>query len=139
MARTDAIAVEGFDAALERAAAYMDAGADVLFIEAPKTQDQLSSITSLFKDKIPLLANIVEGVDTPVQNAAALEYIGFSIAIFPGGIVRALARTAKDYYASLQANGTTGPYSDRMFDFNGLNTVLGTADMLASGMRYSDG
>ena len=56
--------------------------------------------------------------------------------IFPGGIVRALARTAQDYYASLHANGSNRPFAARMFDFDGLNEVIGTPEMLASGQKW---
>ncbi|MGB3246058.1 MAG: isocitrate lyase/phosphoenolpyruvate mutase family protein [Sulfitobacter sp.] len=141
IARTDAIAVDGFNAACDRAETYLEAGADVLFIEAPQTRDQLRAITTQFKDRIPLLANMVEGGDTPMHDAADLEAIGFSIVIFPGGIVRALARTAQDYYASLHANGSNAPFMDRMYDFAGLNEVIGTDAMLAQGKRFegSDG
>lgn len=136
IARTDAIAVEGFSAAIDRAGAYLEAGADVLFIEAPQTRSQLDEIATQFAERIPLLANMVEGGATPITGAHDLEQQGFSIVIFPGGIVRALARTAQDYYQSLRANGSNRPFADRMFDFNGLNEVIGTADMLERGGRY---
>ncbi len=136
IARTDAIAVEGFDAAIDRAEAYLEAGADALFIEAPQSRDQLLQITRHFAGRAPLLANMVEGGATPITNAQDLESVGFSIAIFPGGIVRALARTAQDYYQSLAQNGSNAPFGDRMFDFNGLNAVIGTEEMLQKGARY---
>ena len=136
IARTDAIAVEGFNAAVDRAEAYVEAGADVLFIEAPQTREQLESIAGQFSKRIPLLANMVEGGATPISGADDLEKQGFSIVIFPGGIVRALAKTAQDYYQSLASNGSNKPFSDRMFDFDGLNDVIGTADMLKKGARY---
>lgn len=136
IARTDAIAVEGFAAAIDRAGAYLEAGADVLFIEAPRTREQLDGIARQFAERVPLLANMVEGGATPITGAADLEQQGFSIVIFPGGIVRALARTAQDYYQSLQSHGSNRPFADRMFDFNGLNGVIGTADMLDLGARY---
>ncbi len=136
IARTDAIAVEGFSAALDRAEAYLEAGADVLFIEAPQSRDQQTQIATRFAARVPLLANMVEGGDTPVTDANDLESLGFSIAIFPGGIVRALGRTMQDYYASLARHGTTEPFRNRMFDFAGLNQELGTADMLARGKDY---
>lgn len=139
IARTDAIAVEGFQAALERAEVYLEAGADVLFIEAPKSQDQLNRIASHFRNRVPLLANMVEGGSTPISSAADLEQLGFSIVIFPGGIVRALARTAGDYYQSLQNHGSNRPFADRMFDFDGLNEVIGTNVMLTQGARYDPG
>lgn len=136
IARTDAIAVDGFQAAIDRAGAYLEAGADVLFIEAPQSREQMQQITSEFGAKLPLLANMVEGGVTPVSDATELQELGYSIAIFPGGIVRALGRTMQDYYASLKVHGTTGPFADRMFDFDGLNQELGTADMLALGKRF---
>jgi 2-methylisocitrate lyase-like PEP mutase family enzyme len=136
VARTDAIAVEGFAAAIDRAEAYLEAGADMLFIEAPRSTDQLGQAAAHFAGRAPLLANMVEGGETPVQSAADLEALGYSVVIFPGGIVRALARTAEEYYRSLATHGTTAPFADRMFDFAGLNARLGTDKMLQAGRRY---
>lgn len=138
IARTDAIAVEGFDAAIDRAGLYVEAGADVLFIEAPRTGAELGQIGAQFAGRIPLLANMVEGGATPVSSAQDLQSMGYSIVIFPGGIVRALARTAEDYYASLRAHGSTTPFANRMFDFGGLNQRLGTDKILARGKAYED-
>ncbi len=139
IARTDAIAVEGFTAALDRAEQYTEAGADVLFVEAPRSLEELQTISRTFAGRIPLLANMVEGGATPIRTAQDLEGEGFSIVIFPGGIVRALAKTAGDYYQSLAANGSNAPFKDRMYDFDGLNEVLGTPDMLARGKQYDGG
>lgn len=138
VARTDAIAVEGLTAALDRAERYLEAGADVLFIEAPRSQEELGAVAARFAARVPLLANMVEGGATPINSAADLEEAGFSVVIFPGGIVRALAHTAQDYYASLHAHGSNRPFAGRMFDFDGLNRRLGTAEMLARGQRYED-
>lgn len=135
IARTDAIAVEGFSAAIDRAEAYVEAGADVLFIEAPRSGDELARVADHFKGRIPLLANMVEGGATPIQSADDLEKAGFDIVIFPGGIVRALARCATEYYASLRKNGSNTPFKDRMFDFDALNDVIGTPEMLALGQK----
>ena len=136
IARTDAIAVEGFDAAIDRAGSYIDAGADVLFIEAPRDSGELSRIADTFKGRVPLLANMVEGGTTPISSATTLEDMGFDIVIFPGGIVRALAKSAQDYYASLKATGSNKAFSDRMHDFDGLNAAIGTPEMLALGKRF---
>ncbi len=136
VARTDAIAVEGFQAALDRASAYAEAGADVLFIEAPQSLNELTTIGARFRGKIPLLANMIEGGKTPLTNASALEALGYSIVIFPGGTVRALAHALGDYFASMKAHGTTAPYRDRMLDFKGINDIVGTDDMLKLGRRY---
>ena len=64
------------------------------------------------------------------SDAGELERLGFSIAIFPGGTVRALAHHLADYFASLKAHGTTAPFRDRMLDFKGINDIVGTDDML---------
>jgi 2-methylisocitrate lyase-like PEP mutase family enzyme len=136
MARTDAIAVEGFDAAIARAEAYLDAGADVLFIEAPENAEQLRAVTARFAARVPLLANMVEGGKTPVASLDELAALGFRIVIFPGGTVRALAFGLRDYFSSLRAHGTTAPYRDRMLDFTGLNDVLGTKGILAEARKY---
>ena len=139
IARTDAIAVEGIDAALDRAETYLEAGADVLFVEAPRSAEEMARIARTFAGRVPLLANMVEGGATPIREAGDLEAAGFSIVIFPGGIVRALARSALDYYASLHTHGSNRPFAERMFDFDGLNEVLGTPGMLAAGKRYEGG
>jgi 2-methylisocitrate lyase-like PEP mutase family enzyme len=135
IARTDAIAVEGFERAIERAALYRDAGADLLFVEAPKTRVELKRIPPALGG-VPLMANMVEGGKTPVLSAAELESMGFALVIFPGGIVRALGRMASEYYASLAGRGTSEPFRSRMLDFTGLNQLIGTPEMLALGKRY---
>jgi 2-methylisocitrate lyase-like PEP mutase family enzyme len=136
VARTDAVAVEGLPRALERAAAYREAGADVLFVEAPKTRDELASIVAQLGDALPLLANMVEGGKTPTLPAHELEAIGFSIVIFPGAIVRAFGYMASEFYGSLAAHGSNEPYRNRMLDFNGINELVGTPHMIAHGQRY---
>jgi 2-methylisocitrate lyase-like PEP mutase family enzyme len=136
IARTDAIAVEGFERAIERAMRYREAGADVLFVEAPQTHAELSGLIAALGSRAPLLANMVEGGRTPLLAAAELEAIGFSLVIFPAGIVRALASTAMEYYASLALHGTTAPFRARMLDFEGLNDLIGTPQMIALGRKY---
>ncbi|MHC5656278.1 isocitrate lyase/PEP mutase family protein [Stappia sp.] len=138
VARTDAVAVEGYERAIERASLYADAGADVLFVEAPRSSEQLAEICKSLGGRLPLLANMVEGGNTPMFTAAELGEMGFSIVIFPGGIVRALARTAQAYYASLFANGTNAPFADNMFQFGELNELIGTPAMLETGRQYEE-
>jgi 2-methylisocitrate lyase-like PEP mutase family enzyme len=139
IARTDAIAVEGFAPALDRAEAYLAAGADVIFVEAPRSADELAGIAERFHGRAPLLANMVEGGSTPLTDAAQLERLGFSLVIFPGGTVRALAGGLQGYFASLKTHGTTAPYRDRMLDFKGVTDLVGTPEMLALGKRYEGG
>src|SRR5215212_3141121 len=103
IARTDAVAVEGFARAIERATRYRQAGADMLFVEAPKSREDLARITKALPS-VPLMANMVEGGKTPPLSAAELDALGFALVIFPGGIVRARRHMAAEYYASLASN-----------------------------------
>ncbi|MDE1971779.1 MAG: isocitrate lyase/phosphoenolpyruvate mutase family protein [Hyphomicrobiales bacterium] len=136
IARTDAVAVEGFDRAVARAALYRESGADVLFIEAPRERSELSRIGALRGKATPLMANMVEGGKTPILPANELQDIGFAIVIFPGAIVRVLAKAAEEFYGSLKSNGTTSAFRSRMFDFEALNDLIGTTQMLARGKQY---
>ena len=136
VARTDARAVEGLDAALDRAAAYRDAGADILFIEAPQSLEEMKNITATFGDELPLLANMVEGGKTPISSVNELENIGYHLAIFPGGAVRAIAHHLNAYYSGLLRDGNNKKFSEKMYDFDGLNEVIGTKELLAQGKKY---
>jgi 2-methylisocitrate lyase-like PEP mutase family enzyme len=139
IARTDAIAVEGFGAALDRAAAYREAGADVIFVEAPGSLDELSAIVARFGGAVPLMANMIEGGKTPLADAAALEAMGFSLVIYPGAIARALTHTMQHFYATLLRDGGTTAFANQMLDFDALNAVIGTPELLALGKRYEGG
>ncbi len=136
IARTDARAVEGLDAAFDRAAAYKDAGADILFIEAPQSLEEMKNITATFGNELPLLANMVEGGKTPIASATELEDIGYHLAIFPGGAVRAIAHHLSAYYSGLLRDGNNKKFSEKMYDFDGLNEVIGTKELLAQGIKY---
>jgi len=136
LARTDAIAVEGYEAAIERAERYLEAGADVLFIEAPENRDQMVDMNQRFAGRAPLLANMVEGGKTPVSGAEDLQSLGYSIVIFPGGTVRAVSFVMQEYMGHLRETGSTDLWRNRMFDFNGFNALIGTPEMLAKGETY---
>lgn len=139
MARTDAVAVEGFDEAIERAERYLEAGADILFVEAVRSDEQMQIVNQRFAGRVPLLANMVEGGKTPVKSAETLQAIGYSIAIFPGGTVRAVAHLLQNYYASLKVTGSTQAFQPAMLDFDGLNAIIGTPELLARGKHYENG
>jgi 2-methylisocitrate lyase-like PEP mutase family enzyme len=137
LARTDALSVEGFDAALERAEAYLACGVDALFIEALRDPAQMDAAGARFGQRVPLLANMVEGGRTPMHSAGELGAKGFRIVIFPGGTARAVAHTLQGYYQSLQAHGSSAAWREQMFDFDGLNALIGTPELLARGRRYA--
>jgi 2-methylisocitrate lyase-like PEP mutase family enzyme len=139
IARTDAIAVEGFTAALDRAEAYLDAGADILFIEAPQDMAQMNAAAARFAGRAPLLANMVEGGRTPMRTLDDLSGAGYRLVITPGALVRALAFMARDFLKTLKTDGATARYRDRMLDFGELNALLGIDEMKADGERYDAG
>jgi 2-methylisocitrate lyase-like PEP mutase family enzyme len=136
LARTDAVAVEGLDAALDRAEAYLACGVDALFIEALRTPAQMDAACRRFAPLVPLLANMVEGGKTPVQSVDELAARGFRFVIFPGGTARAVAHELAGYFASLHEHGSTAPWRDRMLDFDALNAVIGTPELLAQAKLY---
>ena len=134
--RTDALAVEGLDAALDRAEAYLAAGADILFIEALPDLAAMQCALARFKGRAPLLANMVEGGKSPLLPAVELARLGFSIAIFPGAMVRVQTFAAQRYLATLKRDGTTQALLGEMLDFRALNELLGTEQWLERGTRY---
>ncbi len=136
IARTDAIAVEGLDRALDRAERYREIGADMVFVEAPRSRDEMAAVSKRFTGRVPLMVNMVEGGSTPITDAAALEALGFSLVIFPGALVRAFAHMARAFLSNLGAQGTTAAWQDRMLDFKGLNELIGTPALLELGQRY---
>jgi 2-methylisocitrate lyase-like PEP mutase family enzyme len=136
LARTDAVAVEGFEAAMDRAEAYLECGVDALFIEAVRSPEQMDLACGRFAGRIPMLANMVEGGKTPVIDAQSLGQKGYRIVIFPGGTARAVAHTLQAYYGSLHQHQTSLPWRDQMLDFDGLNALIGTPELLATGQRY---
>jgi len=139
IARTDAVAVEGLQAAIDRAARYAEAGADMLFVEAPGSVADMGAVVAALAGRAPLMANMVEGGRTPLKTADELEGLGFAMVIFPGGIVRAIAHAAQGFYATLRRDGTTAAMAGQMLDFDGLNALIGTPEMLALGKRYESG
>ncbi|WP_372965702.1 oxaloacetate decarboxylase [Marinobacter sp.] len=136
--RTDAIATEGIEGALARAQAYYEAGADVIFVEGIRSSEQIDQVMSQFKGKIPVMANMVEGGDTPLQDAATLQTMGFSMVIFPGALVRAFTYMASKFFSTLKTDGTTNNFRNQMLDFKQLNDYLGTQSMLELGQQYED-
>lgn len=139
VARTDAIAVEGFSAAIDRAHAYIDAGADVIFVEAPQDEAQMAAIASGPGLRVPALANMVEGGKTPLKTKAELEAIGFRLVITPGALARAMVWQAQRFLETLKADGATAGFRDRMLDLSGLNGVIGLNEQVALGQRYDPG
>ena len=136
VARTDAIAVEGLQPAIERARRYAEAGADILFVEAPQSREDLAEVGRTLSGTLPLLANMVDGGETPPLPAPELDALGFRLVIFPGGIVRTLIRTMSEYYGSLAFHKSNRPFAGRMLTFTEMNAVLDTPAMLALGKSY---
>jgi len=136
IARTDAVVSEGLESTLERAEHYLETGIDVLFVEALTSSGQMRLVNERFSPRIPLMANMVEGGKTPLMSSQELEEIGYSLVIFPGGYVRATAKLATRYFESLKKNGTTEPFLEEMLNFNQLQSLLGTDEILNQGKGY---
>lgn len=117
IARTDARAVEGFDAAVERSQAYLDAGADVLFFEAPTSEEELRRVGETFAD-VPLLANMAEGGETPLFSADEFEAFGFDLVIYPTTGFKAMAKTLQEVYAEILDTGTQAGVMDRILTWD---------------------
>ena len=105
IARTDSRATHGLDEAIRRGHAYADAGADVVFIEAPETMEELRTVTASFD--VPLFANMIEGGRTPFLSAPELEEIGFKIVVYPLSGLFATTKVVQEMAARLKETGTT--------------------------------
>lgn len=105
IARTDARAVEGLDAAIERAGRYREAGADVLFVEAPQSVDEIRAVAAAFPS-VPLLFNYAEGGKTPPIEHSLLAELGYAIVIFPIATLLAATRAMQDVLARIRADGS---------------------------------
>jgi 2-methylisocitrate lyase-like PEP mutase family enzyme len=121
IARTDARQVLGLDAALERAAAYHEAGADVIFVEAPKSREELARIGQL---PGPQMANMVEGGDTPILPAEELGELGFSLALYANAALRGAVFGMRTVLESLKAVGTTSQVLDRMISWEDRQSIV---------------
>ena len=123
MARTDARAIEGLEAAIERAQIYREAGADVIFIEAPLTIDEMTRICS--EVPAPCMANNVEGGKSPLLPATALEDIGYALVAFPVAATYAVAHALRKLYTALHETGETTSLQSEMISFAGFHDVVG--------------
>ena len=136
VARTDAIAIDGIEVALERAHAYVDAGADVLFVEAMADKKQMARIGTELGSRVPLLANMVEGGKTPLTPASELAELGFRLVIYPGAMVRVISFAAAKYLQELKDKGTTAGMLDRMNQFDQIMDLVGLQESIAEGKAY---
>jgi len=123
IARTDARALQGLDEAIRRGKLYVEAGADIIFIEAPINREELATIGGSFD--VPLLVNLIEGARTPICPLGELEAMGFSIVIYPISAMYVMSKTLKEFYADLRAAGTTEGWFDRMSSFEEFNAFIG--------------
>ncbi len=135
IARTDAIAVNGFNDAINRARAYAEAGADVLFVEAPRTTEEMKRIPELLD--IPLLVNMVEGGGkTPLLPVKELETMGFRIAIYPTSAWMAAIKAVQGVLKELKENGSTEGFSAHMVSFQEMFEVVGLSQYNALEEKY---
>ena len=135
IARTDARTALGFDAAMDRAHAYAEAGADVIFFESPRSVEELEAIPKAFKK--PVLANMVETGLTPYMSTAELQAMGFDLVIHAGGLARYLTRHAEGFLQTLKDVGTSEPYWDQMNSFKEQNALLELDKFEALSQKYA--
>jgi methylisocitrate lyase len=126
-ARTDARAMHGLEEAVERCQLYREAGADLLFADAPLSVDELRHLCSEIDG--PCLANLIEGGKTPILSGRQLEAMGFAAVTWPVSASYAIARAVSDVYAALLRDGTTNAVRDRMVDFDAFNRLIGLAQV----------
>jgi 2-methylisocitrate lyase-like PEP mutase family enzyme len=132
--RTDAIAVEGFEAALARAAAYIDAGADMIFVEAPTSEAQIADIAK----RLPgyKLINMFHGGKTPLVPAARLQALGYHVVIIPSDTQRAAIKAMQRVLATIARDGSAAAMIDDMASFKEREAVVDTAGYLERDRRY---
>ena len=133
--RTDALAVTGWDDTMERCDAYVDAGADVLFVEAIRSREEAQVITGRFG--VPLLYNFVETGKSPLMPAAQLQQLGFKLVIFPASALMLVARAVADLMAEIKQHGTTEHLMERMSSLEDCFNLVGMAELLAQDARYA--
>jgi 2,3-dimethylmalate lyase len=134
LARTDAIAVNGFSDAIERAHKWVEAGADWVFLEAPEHVEQMRQIPSLVS--VPTLANMIPGGKTPILPAAELQSMGFAAVVWPNAFTYAYAKTSTELAATLLRTGTTASFDDRMIEFEAFNNLVGLPAIRDAELRY---
>ncbi|VFR23405.1 Isocitrate lyase [plant metagenome] len=123
VARTDARTALGLDEALRRAEAFAEAGADILFIESPESEEELARIGRAFD--LPLLANMVEGGRTPVLSRAELEALGFKIAIYPAAGFLAASAALDSVYGAIRQEGSTRGWPGALYPFEDFTRLMG--------------
>ena len=134
IARTDAIAVEGFGAALDRAAAYIEAGADMAFVEAPTTEEEIAQIAA----RLPgwKLINMFHGGKTPLLPIPRLKELGYQVIIIPSDTQRAAIKAMQRVLAAIVRDGSAAAMAADMVTFKERETVVDTAGFLDRGKRY---
>ena len=123
MARTDAIAVSGIDEAVERGNRYAEAGADLIFVEAPTSKEEMMRINR--EINAPMNAIQIEGGKTPMLTVKELEELGFNVVVYPNVTVYATAWALRQLWEGLKKNGNTKHWQDRIIPFDEFNTLVG--------------
>lgn len=123
IARTDARTAHGLDEALRRGEAFLKAGADILFIESPESNEEMERIGRTFD--VPLLANMVEGGRTPILGRAELEGLGYKIAIYPVAGLLAAASALQSVYTQIKATGSTQGWAGELYPFGEFTRIIG--------------
>lgn len=136
IARTDALGVNGFDDAMERGRRYIEAGADALFIEAPKTVAQMEIIGKEFGSTLPLVHNLVEGGGSPIDGSTEAQALGYKIALYPAALLHLFIPQAQQLLSHIKQHGSTTALQDKLIELSDINKLVGAPELLAKGKHY---
>jgi 2-methylisocitrate lyase-like PEP mutase family enzyme len=134
--RTDAVSLEGIEEAIDRAQLYLDAGADLIFVEGPTSLEDMAKIQAHFGRKVPLVHNMVSGGTNPITCAAQLDELGVSIALHPLVLLGEFVVSAQDQLGHLMANQASKRPANALTELARLNAIVATNDLIETGTHY---
>lgn len=135
-ARTDAVAIEGIDTALDRAEAYLEAGADLIFVEGPRTIEDTQAVANRFAGRVPLVHNLVEGGVSATTKGSDLDALGFAVALHPLVLMHGFAGAAEGWLKTLKADASTDALADQIWALGDMNRLTGLDGLIEEGNRY---
>ena len=136
IARTDALGVNGFDDAIERADRYLEAGADMLFIEPPASIVRMQIIAQRYGDQVPLVHNLVEGGGSPIPDSLTLRELNYKIALFPVALLHQFIPLSQQLLHHIKSSGRTDDYSGELIDLVETNKLLGAEELLQQSKQF---
>ncbi len=137
IARTDAVAVEGIGAALDRADAYREAGADLIFVEGPRTIEEMRKVVDRFGERVPLVHNLVEGGTSATARGNELGALGFAVALHPLVLLHGFAAAAPEWLTTLRDTGSTESFAGDIANLADMNRITGLHSLIDDASRFA--